>query len=40
MGGITYSDITKAHRASDGSIHMIPVANVAAIELNFRLIHK
>ena len=38
MGGIKYNDITKVDRASDGSTHMTPVANVAAMELNVRRI--
>ena len=40
MGIITYSDITKVHIASDGSFQMVTVANVAAMELNFRLIQE
>ena len=35
--GLTYNDGTKVFKQSDGSIHMIPAANVAAIELDLRL---
>ena len=36
MEGITSNDKTKEHRVSGGSIHLAPVADLDAMELNFR----